>query len=140
MLDYLIFKIGGFFSDQELLVIKNNGVDIVIDYYKHPRNWSSERCFYSHKSIDQAKFEELCDRILNAGIESWEDDYSDNQILDGVQWSVRYKLKQQDERKIYGSNSFPQNWVTFLSVVHAIKHEIGEPVEEDINSMIYAGL
>ena len=112
----LRFSIGGFFGGR-------NTVEIVID----GENISCEITFSPeemHPLSPTSKFaarssRELVNELDALNIFSWQESYHNPNILDGTQWSLRFK----DGDKLYeggGSNAYPDNWVWFVDWINSV--------------------
>ena len=72
--------------------------------------------------------------------ESWKSDYDDPSILDGTQWSLRYKNHGENERKSWGSNAYPDNWADFLKIVNDIMKRLPTIKDNNIDALVQAML
>ena len=50
------------------------------------------------------------ERIADLHLEDWQDEYSDNDILDGTQWSLKISFDNGKNKEIFGSNKYPDNF------------------------------
>ena len=130
MLEYLFFRIGGFFEGNKVLLMRNQGGHLSLDYYVlSPRNRVSIPHY--HATWTKQRSQRLIRIFAGLHCEEWEDWYFDYSILDGAQWELRYKLEGQDERQISGNNAYPENWDSFMKWISDTVHKL--PVKENID-------
>ncbi|MBS4025234.1 MAG: hypothetical protein KGZ96_06110 [Clostridia bacterium] len=102
LLKYLLTP-GGFYID-----IKKS---IPPEYYKmedvviKETKWSDERWY------------NFIDEIAACEVDCWKDQYSDNMICDGTQWSLDIKLPKRQKIHKSGSNAYPPNWKKFIKIL-----------------------
>ena len=128
-MEYLFFRIGGYFDGQRVLNVRNQDSCLVLDYFQRLREdeGDSSPNRYAVWTKDVSKrwlihFNEL-------RVEDWEDYYYDN-IMDGTQWELRLKYEGQSERCISGSNAYPKNWGEFKELIDTSVNRL--PRVEDI--------
>lgn len=130
MLEYLFFRIGGYFEGNKVLLMRNQDSQLSLDYYVFSRR-SSESIPHYHATWAEQRSQRLIRKFAALHCEEWEDQYVDYSILDGAQWELRYKLEGQDERRISGSNAYPENWDSFMKWISDTVHKL--PVKENID-------
>lgn len=130
MLEYLFFRIGGFFEGNKVLLMRNQGGHLSLDYYVlSPRNRVSIPHY--HATWTKQRSQRLIRIFAALHCEEWEDWYCDYSILDGTHWELRYKLEGQDERQMSGSNAYPGNWDSFMKWISDTVHKL--PLTENID-------
>lgn len=135
MLEYLIFSCGGFLSHHEKLLIQNCGGRIEIFYILSHRPHGVLTFLRSHDIWTKARSKRWSDKIESVQLDKWEDEYFDLSILDGTQWSVRYKLKGNEERTVSGSNAFPDDWGLFYELMRSIIRKLPNAEKTDIEGV-----
>ena len=130
MLEVLFFRIGGYFEGNKVLLMRNQGGPLSLDYIVlSPRYRASVPHF--HDIWTKQRSQRWISKFAALHCEEWKDQYCDYSILDGTQWELRYKLEGQDERQISGSNAYPENWDSFLRWISDAVHQL--PAEENID-------
>ena len=130
MLEYLFFRIGGYFEGNKVLLMCNQGGQLSLDYYELSRRNSVSIPHYSATWTKQ-RSKRWISKFAALHCEEWKDEYCDYSILDGTQWELRYRLEGQDERRISGSNAYPENWDSYLRWISDTVHKL--PVKENID-------
>ena len=66
-------------------------------------------------------WEEFKEFLINdVGINKWTENYYDKSILDGTQWEIVIKSKDNSVVKIFGSNDYPKNYWKLLKYINKI--------------------
>lgn len=118
MLKYLKFYIGSFFGSAVSVNvrIKRKRVFYSVDFdmpYK---------AGVSNVPLSEKNSAAWLSRLGKIRLDSWRSDYTDNDILDGTYWSLKYK-EDGVSRRICGSNEYPSNWDDFIETMDALVPE-----------------
>lgn len=118
MLEYLFFRIGGYFQGSRVVIIRNHNGRLSLDCL---RLLCGSRASFPHFHAEWTKqrSKRWSSKFAALRCEEWEDRYYEY-ILDGTQWELRYKFEGQDERLISGSNAYPENWGSFMTWVAGV--------------------
>lgn len=106
----VVFEVGGYFGGYYLLVIIANtdGADLAL--VKNPGEET-----LSELHLTQRRWETLLDKLFGKlYIHEWKEEYIDEDILDGTQWSLKIDLDADHIIKTGGSNAFPPYWEELL--------------------------
>lgn len=103
----LFFEEGGFFGVPEF-----GEIDLLKKTLKYSKGiLDSERSDSAAKSdLSEEQIKSLQKRIADLHLEDWKDEYADNDILDGTQWSLKISFDNGKSKEIYGSNEYPNNF------------------------------
>lgn len=113
MLEFLCYQIGGYSVGSKTLTVRNNDGCLTLDYFLALRSFQGEMIPHYHAVWNAARSKRWLERWKELPCEEWKDRYYDEDILDGTQWELRYKLEGAPARSISGSNAFPDNWESF---------------------------
>jgi hypothetical protein len=125
MLESLKFEIGGF---PGIFIKLNIRVKDGIVYYEIKTAIDDEPFIKDFLSLEDSK--DWLYKLSLIHINKWNKKYHDNDICDGEQWELEYKLKSTKKLVIYGSNDYPDNWYQLARLVN-----IFVPNEKIINSI-----
>lgn len=107
MLEYMQFMTGGLHGYTTVGVRNVDGIVVVtVDSMLYPTGNGT-------KTLSQQESAEWLKALKRIRIGSWNDEYSDSDILDGHQWSLEYKVVGKRCRLICGSNAYPENFRVF---------------------------
>lgn len=106
------FSVGGFFQGVTDIIIKRNDKGAIV---------TVEQIRYSEQPVETEISSAKWNKIVNTlyeplYLDEWKKDYSDNDILDGTQWSLDIKLTNNRKRSYHGSNDYPPYWNELLKV------------------------
>ena len=103
----LFFEEGGFFGVPEF-----GEIDLLNKTFKYSKGiLDSERSGSAVKNdLNEEQIKSLQERIADLHLEDWQDEYSDNDILDGTQWSLKISFDNGKSKEIFGSNKYPDNF------------------------------
>lgn len=113
MLDWLFFEIGGFFQGHRYLIVYNHGGNLILDYFPLLPQYQGKTRPHYHAKWAKVRSERWLKEFVDMGCEAWQAHYTSD-ILDGTQWSLRYKFDGENEHRLSGSNAFPGNWNRFM--------------------------
>lgn len=68
-------------------------------------------------------WDKLIKGLISCDFEYWIDEYIDEYVLDGTQWSVKIRLASGESINKYGSNHYPGKWEQFCRVVSSFSGE-----------------
>ena len=119
MLEYLFFRIGGYFQGSRVLIIRDHDGCLSLDRFLLLHRYGASVPHF-HAEWTKRRSKRWIGKFAAIHCEEWEDSYCDYSILDGTQWELRYKLEGQDARRISGSNAFPENWDSFMTWVAGV--------------------
>ncbi|MGM0338812.1 hypothetical protein [Enterococcus sp. AZ007] len=71
--------------------------------------------FDRYKIEDVQKFES---RFKNSGFFKWKEKYVNENIMDGLQWSLNVEYRDGSSKNVYGSNSWPSNFDKVVSTLN----------------------
>lgn len=109
------FSCGGYFNGYDYFLIEENNYIITLTITP---SILSERTEIS-KEITYDEWFEFLDIIYSKlFIHEWNKEYVNNDILDGTQWSITFKLEDGKEIKYHGSNEYPAYWKEFLVFIN----------------------
>ena len=131
MLEYLFFRTGGYFEGERVLIIRNHDGMLSLDHFLFLRG-NGASIPHCHAAWTKQRSKRFISSFAALRCEEWEDQYCDNSTLDGTQWELRYKLEGQGERRISGSNAYPENWGSFLSWISDAVRKL--PVKETVDA------
>lgn len=109
------YSCGGYFGGY-------TGLEIVVEItgtIKVITTHSMKREPISTREMSKAEFEKF-KRKLYRYIKDWNLKYTDNDILDGTQWSLEI-TSSTEHIQFYGSNDFPSNFQSFAKFIKGIK-------------------
>lgn len=136
-LKYLSLWRGGYFGTNELIIFRTSNGCLDIDYYLFSHEHPRETIPHFHGNWTKERSKRWLPRIAEIHFELWEDKYWAN-ILDGEQWKLRYQYEGENEREIFGSNAYPENWNQFSKLMTTIAKKL--PRAENINVRDLLGL
>ncbi len=140
MLEYLFFRIGGYFEGNRVLFIRDHDGCLSLDCCLFSHRQKGDTVPHYHDCWTKARSKRCLDKLAAIHIETWDDKYWDYEILDGTQWELRYKLEGQAERRISGSNAYPKNWEYFIrwitNAVHRLPTKENIDVDKTVNTVI----
>lgn len=72
--------------------------------------------------------EQMFAKLESFHIQNWDERYTPNGyvVLDGEEWTVKYKREGEKVIKKTGENAWPKEWKGLLKLVKSITGEIGE--------------
>ena len=132
MLEYLYFSIGGFLEGQQILSVHGRNGCLTVDHYLYAPTYHRETWPHFHAVWEKERSKSWMKEFDALPCEEWQDTYYEN-IVDGTQWELRYKYQGMPERRITGSNAYPNGWKRFINWVDATVSELPrvEDVERD---------
>ena len=119
MLEYLYFSIGGFFEGRKILSVHNQDGCLTLDHYLYAPTYHRETWPHFHAVWEKERSKRWMKEFDALPCEEWQDSYFDDDILDGTQWELRYKYQGMAERRVSGSNAYPDGWEAFQKWVGA---------------------
>lgn len=128
MMERLILKRSGFMSFFETTAISVQNGCLETDHYLRPRSFDDELFLHYHDVWPGEKSRQWLEKLEQIHFENWQDKYWIN-ACDGEQWELCYRLGGQQERIVFGSNAFPDDWDRFIGLISEIVH--GLPRAED---------
>ena len=137
MIEQMMFWCGGYFGTNKLFTIKNHNAYLTLDYYVFSHEYPREVFPHFHDEWTRERSKRWLPRIAEIHFELWKDKYWAN-ILDGEQWKLRYQYEGENEREIFGSNAYPENWNQFSKLMTTIAKKL--PRAENINVRDLLGL
>ncbi len=105
----IYFEIGGYFGGYDAYHIvfqENDKVEIYREKLSDPHS-------KNHFIIEDGS--RLLDNFKSIGVEFWESNYIDPNVLDGTHWSLLVKYNNQRCMVWSGSNAYPENWDDLLT-------------------------
>jgi len=125
------FSIGGFFGGYERIIWQN---DKLCHFFERNFNEQEQDKVLDFATPSTKDWGEFWDKVDALKVWSWEKNYNNDDILDGTQWKLKIKREGRRQRRIFGSNAYPEPKGTFNSFIKALnklsKSEI-EFEEED---------
>lgn len=114
---------GGFLAESFYFFVnkKNNNYEFRFGYARDGRLVDNDIFDPNIKIIvkqDEEYYKKFIDELLFE-IKDWKEKYTDNDIDDGIQWSI--KLIEQN-KKYYGSNDFPKNYNKVYEILERYFH------------------
>lgn len=70
-----------------------------------------------NKPLKSGKWNKLIKGLHDCEFKNWLDEYVDQHVLVGTQWSVEIRLKSGKSLFKHGSNHYPHNWQQFCRIV-----------------------
>ena len=74
-------------------------------------------------------WEEFWQAIDALKVWSWKKDYYDEGVDDGLQWELKIKRQGRRQRRIFGSNAYPEPKGTFNSFIKALNKLSNSKIE-----------
>ena len=105
----ITLEIGGYF--QGYLIIRVDLINGVIDW-QH-----SLDDFAGHHFLTTKELHEFIQIIQKCKIDTWDDEYRDDEVFDGETWELVLKMNDEIIRKS-GVNAYPDTWMPFKEVMH----------------------
>ena len=137
MLEYLYFSIGGFFEGRKILSVHNQDGCLTLDYYLLLRNYLGETRPHFRAVWTKWRSKRWLKKFDAFHCEEWQDSYFED-IMDGTQWELRYKYQGIPERRIIGSNAYPDGWERFKKWVDATVSELPRVEDADWDELTHA--
>ena len=113
-LERIEVRYGGYLSRIISLTINFEGDEIKADRIDMPHINLEDLIKIYFENVTR---EELLDEIRELHMGEWKRRYDNSDVLDGIQWSVRFLYDDGRECKYYGSNKYPYNFGRFLDVM-----------------------
>lgn len=114
----LSFEQSGFVSGHLSVKISSSSRQFI--YLKESSPWSGEfrktTLYFSEKQWREL----LLPGLEKCRFPSWYDDYWNNGICDGLQWTMQIKYSSGETRSIAGSNDFPDEWELWHDLVGSL--------------------
>ena len=127
------FSIGGFFGGYERIIWQNNKFQHQFFEHIFPEDEEVKPNKVLSATTPSTKdWEEFWNEVDVLKVWSWEKDYYNEGVDDGVQWELKIKRQGRRRRRIFGSNAYPEPRGTFNSFIKALnklsnsKIELGE--------------
>ena len=144
MLEYLFLRIGGYFGGHELFLVRNQGGILKVDtLYFSERSYPDCKRKTVRRSLVMTKerSKRWLQKFEQVHFENWADEYWNNHILDGTQWSLEYNNIGQKKRRCCGSNEFPGNWAELHSLINKLTEKspvvsVTEDPENDLDEFV----
>lgn len=106
------FIIGSFDSSYCIIEIKDNKLT-----HSFSVAWGKSNPFSATQVIPtQSEWKKFWIRVEDLQVWKWKKDYSDPDTCDGVQWSLKMKLKKKT-LNTYGCNSYPESFDQFKNAI-----------------------
>lgn len=109
------FFIGGYHGEN--IKIRKYYNSIEIQKSDAPIFYEEDKVLRKVSRDEWIKFWRKIDKI---NIWNWQKDYFNPHILDGTQWELIIQLNDKKRTKIFGSNSYPENFQKFLNAINSI--------------------
>ncbi len=77
------------------------------------------------RDLSDEKIETFILESARYGLTNWDDSYVNNHIKDGHNWGMTINFADSTEKKIYGSNKYPETWDDMYI---ALEHLTGENI------------
>ena len=135
MLEYLCFSIGGFFEGRRLLTLCNRDGCLTLDYDLLLHRFPGDARPHFHAVWTKARSARCLNAFAALPCEEWQDSYFDDDILDGSQWELRYKYQGMAERRVSGSNAYPDGWEAFQKWVGAAVSALPRLEDADVDAI-----
>ena len=113
----IVFAIGGF-GERNIVEIVIDGENISCEITSSPDEMHNLPPL-PNSNFRAKSSRELVKELDALNIFSWQEYYDNPNVLDGTQWSLRFK----DGDKLHksgGSNAYPENWVWFVDWINAV--------------------
>lgn len=105
----ITLEIGGYF--QGYLIIRADLINGVIDW-QH-----SLDDFAGHHFLTTKELQSFIHIMQKCKIDTWDDEYRDDEVFDGETWELVLKTNDEIIRKS-GVNAYPDTWMPFKEVMH----------------------
>ena len=116
------FSIGGFFGGYERIIWQNNKFQHQFFEHIFPEDEEVKPNKVLSATTPSTKdWEEFWNEVDVLKVWSWEKDYYNEGVDDGVQWELKIKRQGRRRRRIFGSNAYPEPKGTFDSFIMALK-------------------
>ena len=116
------FSIGGFFGGYERIIWQNNKFQHQFFEHIFPEDEEVKPNKVLSATTPSTKdWEEFWNEVDVLKVWSWEKDYYNEGVDDGVQWELKIKRQGRRRRRIFGSNAYPEPRGTFNSFIKALK-------------------
>lgn len=133
MLEYLRLRRGGFFKGTSLIKIDCLDGRLKLNYYISEKRNGNPRLLHTNDTWSKERSKLWLAKFEMIHFNLWSDSYCTD-VLDGEQWKLTIKLGEQNERKISGSNAYPDDWNDFIKLISNIVQKLPPPkeIEEEI--------
>ncbi len=102
-IEYFYFQIGGYFEGNRQIIIKDNYFELMKSQYGFSENILSKENHLTINSISS-----LIKVLNDISLLSWDENYSNEYVMDGTQWEIEIKYNNLKKiKKSFGSNQFP---------------------------------
>lgn len=105
---FLTLEIGGYF--QGYLIIRADLINGVIDWQHSLDN------FAGHHFLTTKELQSFIHIMQKCKIDTWDDEYRDDEVFDGETWELVLKTNDEIIRKS-GVNDYPDTWTPFKEVM-----------------------
>ena len=128
MLKKIKFSIGGFFSTTTTVHVRNKGGKLKGKSNQMPPSGQDLHCVLE---LSGEAWQAWLLEFEALDIENWEDEYVDPHVLDGTQWSLKCKWKDGKQKRIGGSNAYPEQWRSLLHLLGQFEPSLLTEMETD---------
>lgn len=123
------FHVGGYFGTSHYVYIDAKQKNKIIRYAKAPGGIyvdlklpKNEMYLYPEILLKEIPLTDenwinFLEELAALDIQLWKDEYNNNDILDGTQWSLEIQFSGREKIKKWGSNEYPDYWKTFLKLL-----------------------
>lgn len=139
MLDRLVFWCGGYFGANELITLKNQDGRLILDYYLYSREYHRDLFPHCHAEWTIERSKRWLSKIEAVHFEEWESEYWED-MCDGEQWILCYQHEGDSERKISGSNAYPDNWAQFRKLMTTLAKKLPRVEDTDYEKALSQAL
>ena len=118
------FKMGGYFNGTEVhhIQFENDSALITKTLWQEPP-------VEKHYSSEEAK--QLLDHFKKLHLENWKNEYVDSSILDGTNWKLAVKYKENRGTIWSGLNSYPPEWDDLLTIFGIVPDRDEEDIDDE---------
>ena len=93
-IEYFYFQIGGYFEGNRQIIIKDNYFELMKSQYGFSENILSKENHLTINSISS-----LIEVLNDISLLSWDENYSNEDVMDGTQWEIEIKYNGYIERE-----------------------------------------
>jgi hypothetical protein len=113
-LESLIFTIDGYFAESAHEITYSEG-ELRHVMETQPRGGEPPKI--RTKSLTTENLQLFLKGLNNEGILKWKSEYVDPAFCDGTQWELVIKYNKGRRKKVYGSNDYPVNFNSTITVL-----------------------
>ena len=126
----LNFFIGGFDGGYEKIIWLNGKLYHLMDGEPEDEEVRPEEVL-NVTTPSTKDWEEFWHEVDALKVWNWKKDYYDEGVDDGLQWELKIKRQGRRQRRIFGSNAYPEPKGTFNSFIKALNKLSNSKIEFD---------